>query len=335
MYQECDKRKPRASGDQFALAGDNERMKGKLKPDIMLRTFGADPEMFILGRNCNVIPAFKFLPAKEDVINYVHNIFWDGFQAEWSYKRGHENINHLLEAIRHSIRKLNALAKSHDEDAYLTLLNVVNIDKDIMEAAGDRHVEFGCMPSYNIYGISGEGISNPRELLYRFAGGHMHFGGWKKKPNYIKTVKLLDAILGVWAVSAAREFDNPMRRKYYGLAGEFRKPVYADKTYGIEYRTLSNFWLASPQVAKATWELAHLVLRLAESKRASEWIASEWNVQDAINNYNVKLADKILSKNSEMFVWLVTQMSAETARLALIGLGGFSSDVSLEENWNL
>jgi len=318
-------------------------MKGQLKPDAMLRTFGADPEMFVLRENGVPVPAFKFLPSKEDALPSFYGpgnpfkLFWDGFQAEWSYRHGRVQIPHLLDDIGAGIAGLDLAAKKYNANAYLTLLNVVKIDKDVMEAAGDAHVEFGCMPSYNIYSNKGEGIPNPRKLLYRFAGGHMHFGGWKKKPNYTKIVKLLDAILGVWAVSAAREFDNPMRRKYYGLAGEHRRPIYDNKTYGIEYRVLSNFWLTSPNIANAVWQLAHLILRLAESKYAERWDVGEGQVQSVINHCNYLQAAQILERNSEMFTWLISHLcDPEAQRFLLIGLGGFSCDhYLLEQEWNL
>lgn len=317
-------------------------MKAQLKPDTMLRTFGADPEMFVLRENGVPVPAFEFLKAKEDAPLTKTNgnpfkLFWDGFQAEWSYQHGRIQIPHLLDDITSGLFLLRKAAREHNSKAYLTLLNVVKIDEEVMEAAGDRHVEFGCMPSYNIYGNKGEGIPNPRKLLYRFAGGHMHFGGWQKKPNYTKIVKLLDAILGVWAVSAAREFDNPRRRKFYGLAGEHRRPVYADKTYGIEYRVLSNFWLASPKIANAVWQLARIVLRLAESKYAERWFAPTDEVQRVINNCNYLSASDLLQRNSEMFTWLIAHLcDPEAQRLLEIGLMGFSADFfDLEQEWDI
>jgi hypothetical protein len=60
----------------------------------------------------------------------------------------------------------------------------------------------------------------------------------------------LDAFVGLPSVAWDQQQG---RREHYGLAGLYRKKTYGDDIGGVEYRTLSNFWLKliaeNPKVA--------------------------------------------------------------------------------------
>lgn len=161
----------------------------------------------------------------------------------------------------------------------------------------------GCNPSQNVYGMLGEGVFDARKLRYRFAGGHIHLG-YRFEPKKIESlVKLLDAILGVWSVGAAAKFDNPIRRKYYGLAGEYRLPE-----HGLEYRTLSNFWLAHPGLANLVLMLARAIFSFHNDGLAKEWIAHPQEVIETINNCDVRAARKILQMNHKVLETIFSHM---------------------------
>ena len=284
-------------------------IEGTLQKKRVL-TLGADPELFVFN-GAKLLPAFEFLPPKgKDTM-----IYWDGFQAEWKYSHPDNYCqNNLVKATRESLMKLQAKAKVTAPQARLSLSNVVRVPQSILKTADTPFVELGCQPSYNVYRMRGTGVPNPRLLPYRFAGGHMHFGTWTtEKPKYEKIVKMLDRILGVWAVGVARNIDNPIRRQYYGLAGEYRMPMYKEDRfskggYGVEYRTLSNFWLASPALMQVTWDIGRLCVRLATSKFGGLWIASEQEVIETINNCDYQQADKILDRNVGMLKWMLGQI---------------------------
>lgn len=171
-----------------------------------------------------------------------------------------------------------------------------------------QYMELGCMPSYNAYGLRGEHVLDPRKLKLRFAGGHMHFGSWTRKPLYERIVKTADNILGVWSVGAARHMDNPVRRQYYGLPGEYRKPWYRE-FYGVEYRTLSNFWLASPGLMQLTWDLGRMCVRLAHSRKYLDlWAADQDETIDVIKNCDYDRATRIIDRNQPMLRWMLSQV---------------------------
>src|SRR5919108_358253 len=223
-------------------------------------TLGADPEIFVFADN-KLLPAFEFLPPKGN----GNMMYWDGMQAEWKYDHlGNYCQNNLVYFTRENLIKLDQKAKAYNPKAKLSLSNVIKAPADILAKAPLPFVELGCQPSYNAYNLEGLRVPNPRRLLYRFAGGHMHFGTWRQPPNYNLLAQTMDSVLGVWSVGAARNQDNPIRRKYYGMPGEYRKPKY-EYGYGFEYRVLSNWWLASPGIMQLTWDIGRMSLRLATS----------------------------------------------------------------------
>ncbi len=82
---------------------------------------------------------------------------------------------------------------------------------------------------------------------------------------------------------------DKQRRKLYGKAGEFR---FATSYIGCEHRSLSNFWLNSPETM--AW-----VYRQVE--KAIEFINNDNTIEDnkdliqiAINDCDLALADKLI-----------------------------------------
>lgn len=312
-------------------------MEGQLSKKRVL-TLGADPEIFLF-KGIKLIPAFEFLPPK----GKDNLIYWDGFQAEWKYNfKENHCLNNLVLHTRNSIEDLQALASLYHKDTRLSLQNVVRVPQIVLKTAHPRHVELGCEPSYNAYEMKGTPVYDPRDLAYRFAGGHMHFGTWTpQRPNYIRIVKMLDSILGVWSVGVARYLDNSVRRQYYGLAGEYRKPRYKGG-FGVEYRVLSNWWLASPAVMQLTWDIGRLCVRLAASKYGNLWAGNQDETICVINNCDYEGASKIIKRNEPMFRWILNQVyrnpkSVEKAlNLCYRGVQSVVPDVdNFKENWHL
>lgn len=302
-------------------------------------TLGADPEIFAF-KNGALVPAFEFLPPKGD----GNLMYWDGFQAEWKYNAAWKCQNNLVKHTRESLMSMSELAAK--KGAKLSLINVVKIPPKMLETADYKHVMLGCEPSYNAYEMRGKPVENPRLLKYRFAGGHMHFGEYTRKPDYVKIVKLLDSILGVWAVGVARSVDSPVRREYYGMAGEYRMPNYGmndagRQVYGIEYRTLSNFWLSSPPLMQVTWEIGRMCVKLAGTPYAKLWAAEEAEVVGTINACDYKSANSILRRNLPMFKWLLghqrtyrPQHVKKAVDLSLKGMSEFVENVhDIPNNW--
>lgn len=174
----------------------------------------------------------------------------------------------------------------------------VALDHNIWAHTKPEHSVLGCDPSFNLYGMGGDIPADGTSLPYRFAGGHIHIGhsSLRDKDFAVKVVYNLDRVLGVWGVGAAQKYDQKVRRKYYGLAGEFRLP-----DHGLEYRTLSNFWLRTPPLFYVTFEIARMVFQATRLGLLDFWVADQMDVIQAINEYDVSVARKILLRNEKLF----------------------------------
>jgi hypothetical protein len=310
---------------------------------------GADPEIFLKAGN-KLLPAFEFLPSKDKPMPYkfgytphltftIGHLYWDGFQAEYSMDNGYSCPALMTMYQRNALRTLLKIAQQHNKNARLVLENVVKIPTTILQTGNDEHIALGCLPSMNAYDDSGIHVSNPRELTYRFAGGHVHLG-YQSKVNVdkVRVVKNLDKILGIWAVGAAQNWDNPIRRKYYGKAGEYRRPK-----HGLEYRTLSNFFLSSPYIFEMVYEIARAVYQLSEKDSVLDlWVHDETLTRIAINECDVKMATDILKRNGILFNYLLSFSSLPNFARAFIykvGMNGIEYGIKKPDdfvsNWQL
>lgn len=146
---------------------------------------------------------------------------------------------------------------------------------------------FGCDPDYNCY--TGELNPSPDACTaLRTAGGHVHIGyeGVSIKRS-VKLCKALDVVLGIPSVILDR--DNE-RRKMYGKAGAFRP-----KPYGVEYRTLSNFWLQSDSLKGWVFNSAKGINRAISIADSVFKSTSESDVQGIINNSDSKSAQVLVN----------------------------------------
>ena len=157
-------------------------------------------------------------------------------------------------------------------------------------------MEFGCMPDMCVY-TGGERTTPSPDTLgnRRFAGGHVHIGydiaASKLSPEDV--VVLCDILLGLPAVIFNRDTE---RYKVYGQAG-----CYRIKPYGIEYRTLSNYWLnsvaAAANVAHIAIDVAHIAQR-TPVEEVYEFMneCDVMLVKEAIETANVQLATELCAR---------------------------------------
>lgn len=159
----------------------------------------------------------------------------------------------------------------------------------------------GCDPDINAYtNMVREAPGAVMESLTRHAGGHFHVGYDKELvPSHVM-VQLLDLFLGLPSLCIDKQ---GVRRQFYGQAGSFR-----EKAYGVEYRSLSNFWLPGFRMQREVLNLLFsgvdiMVRRLITKMETVEYIyrAIPWkDVQTAINTENDTLASQILGLGGKL-----------------------------------
>lgn len=311
--------------------------------DFLLKEWniGSDPEVFVENKDGGIIPAFTFLGSLKKPYLTAGGlpVYWDGYQAEFQTQPNTCFEGHI-ESIRMGLRTVQDFARKIDPLAKLSTKTIFDIPPKMLAEDKEEHVQFGCMPSLNVYDLKGASIP-ARHVTFRPAGGHIHFGiGKRSDETYIKIVKALDAILGVTCVSLFQDYDKPERRELYGLPGEYRLPI-----HGLEYRTLSNAWLIHPTVANLVVDLARKVLCLGEQGLLQHvWNATERETIETIIKCDVNRAHEIMKRNevtlkkllSSSYSYLHSDTINGIYNALIKGINGFIvNPQDMEGNWNL
>ena len=259
---------------------------------------GADPEIFVIDGHGGVIPAYKFLPPDpgrwnfDNIDNPPPPPYWDGFQAEFKIRPG-TCIAYLVDRVHAQLASLLKRAQKYDPHARLTAEPVLPVPQEELAGADEIYTQLGCSPSRNAYGTEGLPVLNGRDLPFRFAGTHVHCS-WENLTleKCVQVIKTIDAIAGVVSVLLLQGLESPIRRRYYGLAGEYRKP-----SYGFEYRVLSSAVMWHPAVYQLMLGLVRFAANIESKNLRKYWQASEEEVQETINFLDLDQARRICERN--------------------------------------
>ena len=148
---------------------------------------------------------------------------------------------------------------------------------------------FGCDPDFNAW----TGLVNPKpraeDRNLRSCGGHVHIGikGTEYEGLPIREIiKSCDLHLGVPSVI----MDKGIKRKQlYGKGGAYRK-----KSYGPEYRTLSNFWIFERKYME--WVYDNTKRALDAVRNGMSFDEDGLLIQTAINENAIPLAERLIEK---------------------------------------
>ena len=207
-------------------------------------TVGADPEVFLQDRDGKLISAVGLVKGTKADPFLVNNgaVQLDGMAAEF-------NIDPVSQA-RLFKRNINSVMKQLDamvEDKTLVPVPTAHFGIDYINSQPEEARILGCEPDYNAY----TGLENPKpnvETPFRTGAGHIHIGFTNvadpKSESHMRDCRLLAMVMdNVLAVPSILFDEDNERRQLYGKAGAFRP-----KSYGMEYRTLSNKWLSDPKL---------------------------------------------------------------------------------------
>jgi phiEco32-like amidoligase-type 2 protein len=247
-------------------------------------TLGSDPELFLFSEEmgkyipvCGLIGGTKEEPkpiseeghfVQEDNVALEFCIPPCTSQEEWV-----KHINFVKDYVTNDLLQPLGLVPKY----------VASCKFDIDDLLSPQAAHFGCTPSFNAW--TGERMIVDREdPTLRTTGMHVHFGYDNPDTDIsMAIIQAADLFLGVQSVLLDPDTE---RRKMYGKAGDYRL-----KKYGVEYRSLSGYFLENDTLIKWVYDNAK---RAVDFVNANGIITNPQDIQDCINNCDKELALEIL-----------------------------------------
>lgn len=274
---------------------------------------GTDPEMMLLNRNGNHVSAIQVVKhSKDDRLDLGggNKMFYDNVLVEFNVAPAaseEELIFNLSSCFMSASKKLRGyLLKPQSSQIYSS-----------QECSHKDAQVFGCEPEYCAYDMA---QLNPPTCepgnTFRSAGGHIHLGypeeaypllspitdedrnerDWGR----IWVVRMMDLFVGLTSLLIDHDPTSAYRRKLYGKAGTHRPK----EDYGVEYRPLSNFWLASPSLVSLIFRLSQFTVDFVHERKHTKLWKDEYTctgyditeLRNTIDNSDIKNAKSMMEK---------------------------------------
>jgi Phage phiEco32-like COOH.NH2 ligase-type 2 len=242
---------------------------------------GTDPEVFLQNQNGKLISSIGFINADKWHPHQIPNMTKgftlqeDNVSLEYGIPPAsskEEYASYIKAVMDRSLDYIKGLSFSK--------LSCSVFDEDQMNHPR-AHI-FGCEPDFNAWTSKANSSPKPTHPYMRSAGGHIHVETGLCSQD---VVKAMDLFLGVPSVLLD---DGTERRSMYGKAGAYRV-----KPYGVEYRTLSNFWIFDKPLIYWVWEQTEKALSFVSSgKSLSDELGLK--IVECINTSNKQLASQIM-----------------------------------------
>lgn len=199
---------------------------------------GCDPEVFVKKNGVflsahNLIPGDKKNPFKVN----KGAVQVDGMALEFNIDPADTEEEFCI-----NVQEVFNTLKLMVPDYEIATVPVADFDPQYMKEQPAEALELGCDPDFNGWSMSANDKPHG-DRPFRTASGHVHIG-WTdgediSDQNHFTrcchVARQMDFFLGLPSLA----FDSDVRRReLYGKATCFRP-----KSYGAEYRTLSNAWL--------------------------------------------------------------------------------------------
>jgi len=237
-----------------------------------------DPEKLPSGGNLqsdNVAVEFATLPAKSTE-DFIRNLKTTIFEASQKLPKGFE------------------------------LAAIPSAQFDPKELEDPKACQFGCDPDACAWELRYNDPPIVDDPTFRSCGGHIHIGCLDEDGilthkdaefllddlGKITMVRGMDLFHGVISTILDNSEAAIERRKLYGKAGCHRPTV-----YGVEYRTLSNYWTKTPYSSMLMSSLADDVVELIVSNKLNDLIEEVGSdkIRHIINKGDVAAATEVLN----------------------------------------
>jgi hypothetical protein len=246
-------------------------------------TFGSDPEFMLMDGRGQLQSAVEIIQGTPDnrISMNGHSFYHDNVLAECAIRPA-KSKEAVLDSFRECFKLYAEMAKPYK----LVVRASADYPDDQLRSLAAR--EAGCSRESCAYLL--DFLPKQSHAIetsgFRSAGGHVHVGVTdsevlplflaEETAHYVP--KMFDVFMGIPSVFMDQDPTGKARRNLYGSAGSHRRT-----SYGCEYRTLSNFWLASPALVGLIYDLTAFVANFVAEKRYLEF----WTENaEAIANYD-------------------------------------------------
>lgn len=240
---------------------------------------GSDPEVFLQDKNGSAVSAIGYInadkwnPMQIPDMPEGYTLQEDNVSLEYGIPpaaSADEYVEHIQKVMEKSLEYLPGLSFSK--------LSCIIFPKEQMQHP--LAYIFGCEPDFNAWTGKVNKKPEPPHPLMRSAGGHIHVET-TRDPSEV--VRAMDLFLGVPSVLMDK---GEQRKQMYGAAGAHRK-----KSYGVEYRTLSNFWIFEEKLIRWVWNNTERSIN-----STVDVLAEQDMILEAINNNNKEVAQALVNQ---------------------------------------
>lgn len=251
-------------------------------------TIGADPELFLINKatdkvisSIGLIPGVKGDPWKDEAWIKGYGLEIDNILAEFNIppaRTCEQFVNSIIfmkEYIRQFVKKINP-------DYDILCQASAYVDEDQLQS--DEAKLFGCSIDFNAYTEAPNPKPKGETTNLRSTGCHIHIGYPDRNvEKSISLVKYMDAYVGIPSVLID---PDTKRRELYGKAGCYRLT-----RYGLEYRSLSGYFISSASIIQWTYEAT---MQAINAFYVGKSLPDPNLIQDCINSGNIELAKQLI-----------------------------------------
>lgn len=250
---------------------------------------GCDPEAFLvdikgqLKSSITLIGGSKEMPRPLMALGDGYAVQEDNVAIEFNIPPA-EGRSSFIKSIRSTLDYLEGMVK--DQYGFgISQLSAASFPME--ELTNPAALVFGCDPDYNAWTKRMNPKPSAEDKSLRSCGGHVHVGyDVNSGLSHRDIIKMMDLHLGVPSVLMDH---GELRKQLYGKAGAFRQ-----KMYGVEYRTLSNFWIFDDKKIGWVWDNTLRAVAAAEQFDISD--EDGVDIVNAINNNDKDLANSIVKR---------------------------------------
>jgi hypothetical protein len=240
---------------------------------------GCDPEVFLMDEK-GLVPVFGLIGADKWNPKQIPDLP-QGFTLQEdnvALEFGIPPASSADEFVKSIETVKFAFLKEHPQFTF-SKLSCALFDKKVLASNPQANV-FGCEPDFN--GWTRKENPKPKGMHnLRAAGGHVHV---ETEADPLKVVQAMDFYLGIPSLFMDK---NTERRKLYGKAGAHRP-----KPYGVEYRTLSNFWIFEEKYIRWVWRNTERALESV--KEGEDFTSAAKEIQHIINTSDLYAAQPLV-----------------------------------------